>query len=193
LWEIVFMRDTFQKHTLLSIARGALEEYFYGTPSLLPEEYPFLKEKRALFITLRRKRKLRGCIGTIMADKPLMESVPTMALHAALEDSRFSPLTCEELQEVTIEISLLTAPKKISSIDEIVLGVDGVIVKYKGCQGLFLPQVAKETGWSKEEFLAQLCRGKAGLSPNAWQDPDVDLYTFQAEVFSEEDSNLLNR
>jgi AmmeMemoRadiSam system protein A len=184
------MRDTFQKQTLLSIARRALEEYFYGTPLIPSEEYPFLKEKRALFVTLRKNGRLRGCIGTIMADKALMESVPTMTLHAALEDSRFSPLTSEELQEITIEISLLTTPKKISSIDEILLGVDGVIVKYKGRQGLFLPQVAQETGWSKEEFLAQLCRTKAGLSPNAWQDPDVDLYTFQAEFFSEEDVNL---
>jgi uncharacterized protein (TIGR00296 family) len=89
------------------------------------------------------------------------------------------------LKDIEIEISVLTIPKKVKSADEILLGKDGVIVKRGFNQGVFLPQVAEETGWTKEEFLSYLCSHKAGLPSDAWKDPQTELYIFQAEVFSE--------
>ena len=116
---------------------------------------------------------------------PLFEAVRKMAIESATNDPRFPPVTFEELKDIEIEISVLTVPKQVKSADEIVLGRDGVIVERGFHKGVFLPQVAKETGWSKEEFLRNLCYHKAGLPPDSWKDPETKLYTFQAEVFSE--------
>ena len=110
-----------------------------------------------------------------------------MAIQSATKDPRFSPVVYEELEEIKIEISVLTVPQRIKNPEEIILGRDGVIVKKGWAQGVFLPQVAEETGWSKEEFLDNLCMYKAGLPKDAWKNPETEVYTFQAEVFSEED------
>ena len=175
-----------QKEKLLKIARQTLEFYLKNKPlPEIKETTPVLNEKRGVFVTLKKRGNLRGCIGYIYPVVPLIEGVRKMAIESATGDPRFSPVTYEELQDVEIEISVLTVPKRVKSSDEIVLGRDGVIVKRGFNQGVFLPQVADETGWSKEEFLSQLCWQKAGLSPDAWKDPETELYTFQAEVFSE--------
>jgi AmmeMemoRadiSam system protein A len=109
-----------------------------------------------------------------------------MAVAAATEDSRFASLTASELETVEIEISVLSPFRKISSPQEIELGRHGVMVKKGRQTGIFLPQVATETGWDKEEFLNELCSQKAGLPPTAWRDDkEVELYTFTAQVFSE--------
>lgn len=115
-------------------------------------------------------------------DIPLCTTVGAMALQAAFNDSRFSPLSQQELSKIEIEISVLTPFTKIPNADEIVMGRDGVIVKKLGKQAVFLPQVATETGWSKEVFLDQLCY-KAGLSAGDWR--SAELFTFQADVFCE--------
>ena len=181
------MLDAKQKACILRIARETLEHSFDKRKPLspVPDDAVF-KEKRGVFVTLKKGGRLRGCIGTIMPVEPLVEAVRHMALEAAFDDPRFSPVTQDELPGIVIEISVLTVPKKVVGAEAITLGIDGVIVKKGFHQGVFLPQVAQETGWSKEEFLSELCSQKAGLSPDAWKHSDVELYTFQAEVFSEE-------
>jgi AmmeMemoRadiSam system protein A len=141
-----------------------------------------LKVKRGAFVTLKKHGELRGCIGRMSGDTPLCTIIGSMALQAAFNDTRFSPLTHEELSQVEIEISVLTPIVQIKNADEIVLGRDGVIVKKGNRQAVFLPQVATETGWNKEKFLDQLCY-KAGLNAGDWK--DAELFTFQADVFSE--------
>ena len=177
-----------QKKLLLKIARETLENYLSGKK--LPElkiDDPVLMEKRGVFVTLHKKENLRGCIGYIEPIKPLYLAVREMAIHSATQDPRFEPVRYEELKDIEIEISVLTVPQKVKSADEIVLGRDGVIVKRGFNQGVFLPQVAEETGWTKEEFLSYLCSHKAGLPPDAWKDPKTEIYTFQADVFSEKE------
>ncbi len=176
-----------QQKVLLGIARKTIEEYVRSRK--IPEfnvEDPLLKEKRGVFVTLRKKGMLRGCIGYIMPLEELYKAVSKMAIQSSTGDPRFPPVRPEELAEVEIEISVLTVPERINSVDEIEMGKHGVIVKRGSNQGVFLPQVATETGWSKEEFLNRLCYDKAHLSEDAWKDKDTEIYTFSAQVFEEE-------
>ena len=175
-----------QKRILLKIARDTLSCRIAGGKSdAVDIDAPFLKEKRGVFVTLRQGEELRGCIGSIMPVMPLEEGVREMAMEAALNDPRFPPVTGAELGDIEVEISVLTVPRRVEDAAEIVLGRDGVIVKRGMRQGVFLPQVAEETGWSREEFLGYLCAHKAGLPPDAWKDANTELRVFQAEVFSE--------
>lgn len=175
-----------QKKVLLRIARETIEARLCGKKLVMPgPEDPVLQEKRGVFVTLKRKGRLRGCIGYIEPVKPLAEAVREMAVHSATEDPRFSPVEPAEMKEIIIEISALTVPEKISDTREITLGRDGVIVKRGMSQGVFLPQVAEETGWTKEEFMDNLCLHKAGLPARAWKEKETEIFTFQAEVFSE--------
>jgi len=171
------------KVSLLKYARETLKQYFETQTVPLPRNMnTMLKIKRGAFVTLNKNKQLRGCIGHMSQDTPLSTNVGAMTLQAAFNDTRFSPLTKEELPQLEIEISVLTPFTKIKSADEIKLGIDGVIVKKGNKQAVFLPQVATETGWDKETFLDQLCY-KAGLNAGAWK--DADLFTFRADVFSE--------
>jgi AmmeMemoRadiSam system protein B/AmmeMemoRadiSam system protein A len=171
------------KQELLKYARQTLDQYFSAQIIPLPRDMnSFLKMKRGAFVTLKKNGELRGCIGHMSEDTPLCTTIGAMALQAAFNDSRFSPLTQQELAQVEIEISVLTPFTKIKNADEIVLGRDGVIVKKDSKQAVYLPQVATETGWNKETFLNQLCL-KAGLEEGDWK--EADLFTFQADVFSE--------
>ena len=175
-----------QRQTLIKIARETLQYHLAGKkPPELKIDDPTLLEKRGVFVTLRKNGELRGCIGIILPQKELAQAVRDMAIESATGDPRFPPVSLKELKEIEIEISVLTVPVRVSSPDEIVLGRDGVIVKKGFRQGVFLPQVADETGWTKEQFLSALCAHKAGLDPDAWKNPDTELYIFQAEVFSE--------
>ena len=180
------MLDTKQKKRLLEIARKSLEEYL-ATGSRLDssEDDPQLKSVRGAFVTLRKEGELRGCIGNIIGDKPLFETVRDMAIESAIGDPRFPPLSREELKNIQIEISVLSPLKKLANIDEFQLGIHGVLIRKDWHQGVFLPQVATETGWSKEEFLSELCAHKAGLSKDAWKDPQSEIFIFSAQVFSE--------
>ena len=180
------MLTTNQKKRLLEIARKAIEEYLANGKRLdFKEDDPQLTSISGAFVTLHNRRELRGCIGNIIGQKPLFETVSDMAIASASGDPRFPALSQEEFKEVDIEISVLTPLKRITGIDEFQLGIHGVLVKSGFSQGVFLPQVATETGWSKEEFLSQLCAHKAGLSPDAWKDAKTELYIFSAQVFSE--------
>jgi AmmeMemoRadiSam system protein A len=145
-----------------------------------------MKEMGA-FVTLRERGELRGCIGNLVGTEPLYLTVRDMAVEASVGDPRFSPLELNELANIEIEISVLSPMQKIDDPGKIQLGVHGVLVRRGFRSGVFLPQVATETGWSKEEFLSNLCSHKAGLSPDAWKDKSTDIYIFTAEVFSEKE------
>jgi len=181
------MLTDIQKQKLLNIARETLVSYLSGRElPPIEENDPVLQERRGVFVTLKKNGELRGCIGYIEGIEPLANAVRDMAIQSATSDPRFPPVNYKDLKDIKIEISVLTPLKKIKDTGEIVLGRDGVIVKKGYRQGVFLPQVAEETGWSKEEFLSNLCMYKAGLPPDAWKKGDIEIYIFQAEVFSEE-------
>ena len=136
------------------------------------------------FVTLHKRGRLRGCIGTFQADEPLAVIAVHMGVAAAVNDPRFSPVTEQELDECDIEISVLSPAWPIESPDEIEIGIHGVQLS-KGMQrAVFLPQVAPEQGWGRDTMLEHLCR-KAGLPADAWRGLGVDLEVFTAEVFSE--------
>ncbi len=173
----------------LKLARHTLEQTFNLTQNNYEayENYPIFSELRGVFVTLYTKdsHQLRGCIGLIEPVKPLAEGIITMAQSAAFHDPRFAPLTRKELDNIKIEISVLTPPRLIKDIKQIQLGKHGVIIRRNNHSGVYLPQVATETGWDLTTFLSNLCTTKAGLEPNCWQNPDTQIYTFEAQVFEE--------
>lgn len=182
------MLNQAQRKKLLEIARGSLEEYLKtGKKMNLSEADPVLVKEMGAFVTLKENDELRGCIGNLIATGPLYLTVRDMAVEAAVGDPRFAAVELAELKKIEIEISVLSPMEKVDSADRIELGKHGVLVR-KGMQsGVFLPQVAAETGWNKEEFLSNLCLHKAGLAPDAWKDKSTEIYIFTAEVFSEKE------
>jgi AmmeMemoRadiSam system protein A len=144
-----------------------------------------LEKKRGAFVTLREHGQLRGCIGHFEADMPIYRTVIEMAIAAATQDNRFRPVSPTELGAIDYEISVLSPLRKISNWREIQLGKHGVQVVRGFHRGVFLPQVATETGWDLETFMGELCSQKAGLPEDAWKDPKTDLYVFTAEVFGD--------
>lgn len=182
------MLNKTQQKELLQIARKTLEGYITnGTAPRFSVTDPALKETRGVFVTVHRNGELRGCIGQIIGTDPLYLTVSRMAIESATGDPRFSPVTIKELPEIELEISVLSVPERIKDASEIELGKHGVIACRNHQSGVFLPQVAQETCWSKEEFLNELCQQKAYLPKDAWRDKDTELYTFTAQVFKEED------
>jgi hypothetical protein len=144
-----------------------------------------MKAVGAAFVTLKKDGHLRGCIGDIFPRQPLYKSVIGNAVNAGFNDRRFMPVTAGECDEITIEISALTAPQAIASPEEIRPGVDGVVLNKDGHSAVFLPQVAQEQGWGVSEMLANLSL-KAGLPVDAWKD-GARFLVFQAVVFGETD------
>jgi len=186
--EKVMLNDQ-QRKRLLKIARDSIATYLKtGRKLEVNEGDPVLAQEMGAFVTLNKDGQLKGCIGSLTATQPLYLTVRDMAIEAAVDDPRFSPLKQEELDEVEIEISALSPLQRVDSADKIALGKDGVVVRKGYHSGVFLPQVATETGWSKDEFLNNLCEQKAGLAPSAWKDKETELYIFGAEVFSEKGS-----
>ena len=175
-----------QKNKLLTIARNTMENFVKTGKTLeVKTTDARLNAIEGAFVTLTKQGALRGCIGNIIGQEPLYETVRDMAVSAASRDPRFSPVTAAELKDIHLEISVLSKPRRVKDASEIQLGKHGVIVSNGEHQGVFLPQVATETGWSKEEFLSKLCSQKAGLAADAWKDPNTALYVFTADVFSE--------
>jgi len=175
-----------EKKELLRIARSSIETFVRtGKAPDFTVKDARLNEMEGAFVTIHRNGDLRGCVGSIIGEEPLYETVRDMAVAAASQDPRFTPLTVAELSGIDLEISVLSQPRRIKDASEIQLGKHGVIVSSGNHRGVFLPQVADETKWSKEEFLSQLCSQKAGLPPDAWKDPNTALYVFTADVFSE--------
>ncbi len=175
-----------EKAELLTMTRESIAQYLEnGTLPQFTVAEPNLLRKSGAFVTLEQKGELRGCIGHIGAQEPLYTTVQQAAVSAATEDARFPPLTPAELEEIRIEISVLSPLKRITNIDEIEVGKHGLVIVAEGRSGLLLPQVASDEGWSREEFLQAVCR-KAGLPEDAWQQ-GAALYTFSAVVFGEEE------
>ncbi|HIH38182.1 TIGR00296 family protein [Candidatus Woesearchaeota archaeon] len=147
-------------------------------------------EERGVFVTLKKDNQLRGCIGFPEPVMPLWEAVHDAALAAAFQDPRFPRLQRDEAQEITIELSILTLPKRIKIRDaeeyftKIKIGRDGLILRAGVFSGLLLPQVPTEYGWNVEAFLRHLCL-KANLPMDAWKNPNYEMFSFQAEVFAE--------
>ncbi|MFQ5839041.1 MAG: TIGR00296 family protein [Thermoplasmata archaeon] len=173
------------------LARWSIEAHLRGEEDPKPSIPDSFSEKRGAFVTLNTypERKLRGCIGYAEPVLTLQEAV-VKAATSACHDPRLPPLQVEELDRVVVEVSLLTAPQLIEVsrpleyTKAIVVGRDGLIIRYGGLSGLLLPQVAVEWKWDAQEFLSQACI-KAGLLPDAWFEPGVEVYGFRAEVFSE--------
>lgn len=171
---------------LIRAARRTLEESLGSAKkprTLSLERYPELASAHGLFVTLRKRGQLRGCIGRIQTSEPLAAALPKVALDAALRDGRFAPVKPEEVGELHLEVSVLTPPVKLRSPNDLIPGRDGVILEYQGHSGVFLPQVWEETGWTRLEFLRELAAQKASLPPDAWQ--QATLYAFQDQAFSE--------
>jgi len=172
------------KKALLAFSRETLSRIFLTDTVPLARGFaPHLRETRGVFVTLKKKGELRGCIGRIVGDGPLDELVGAMTLQSAFNDGRFDPLGPSELKEIEIEISVLTPLKEVSSPAAIVAGRDGVLLIKGGRSAVFLPQVATEQGWNREEMLDHLCR-KAGLPPGSWKE-GARLQVFQADVFGD--------
>jgi len=179
---------TAQERTyLLGLARQSVEAFVRsGKKTPADTADPRLKQVQGAFVTLMKNGQLRGCIGNIKGEGPLASTVRDMAIAAASQDPRFSPVKADELKDIDVEVSVLSPPQQVKDASAIVLGRDGVIVSDGGPhEGVFLPQVATETGWSREQFLSDLCSEKAGLPEDCWRSPKIALYTFTAEVFGE--------
>ncbi len=176
-----------EKRALLHIARASIEWAVNGGDKpRFNYDFPVFKEERGAFVTISKRRQLRGCIGYVLAVKPLAETVAEMAVAAALRDPRFPPLTGHELADLEVEISVLSPLREIKDVSEIKVGQHGLYVKKGMYSGLLLPQVATKYNWSREEFLEQTCL-KAGLPPTAWQDEDTRIEIFSAQVFGDDD------
>jgi len=181
---------------LVKLARSAVENYVAKNVKItVPEDIAKkYDEKAGVFVTLNSFRKkveeLRGCIGFPMPEKILYDAVIDAAISSATSDPRFSPVTKDELDEIAIEISVLTKPELIMVEDpkqykhKIKVGRDGLIVQWRYGSGLLLPQVAIEYKWDEEQFLCETCM-KAGAMPDCWLYDDTKVYRFEAIVFKE--------
>ncbi|KZX11707.1 AmmeMemoRadiSam system protein A [Methanobrevibacter curvatus] len=177
---------------LIGIARKSIIEYleFRKITSIPPEVSEELLENLGVFVTLNKNNQLRGCIGYIEASNPLIELTIQSAIMAATNDSRFENVTIEELDEIDIEITILTRPKLIKVLesneylDKIKIGVDGLIVEKGFNKGVLLPQVPVENNWDVREFLEYTCL-KAGLPTSAWLGLDTLIYSFQGQIIKE--------
>ena len=178
------------RKTLLRIARETIEAAVTGTAApQIAVESEALEAPCGAFVTMKNGGRLRGCIGTFGAQGPLYQTVMEMAA-AATRDPRFpgDPVTAGELERIDIEISALSPLEKVDDpLRDIELGRHGIYVQGPYGSGCFLPQVATETGWSKEEFLSHCCAGKAGMPPDAWKSPEVTVSRFEAEIFGEKE------
>jgi AmmeMemoRadiSam system protein A len=182
-----------QKQILLKTARDTVEAVINRQSIQMAEsDDPQLNAPCGCFVTLKNHGRLRGCIGQFTSTSPLVELVVEMAKASATGDPRFfgDPITTDELQQLDVEISVLSPLQRTDKPLDLRLGIDGIYIKRGRASGCFLPQVATETGWSKEEFLSYCCAHKAGLAADAWRDPETEVNLFTAEVFGSEFKNI---
>ncbi len=173
-----------EKAALRKSAMESIRNHCLGTP--VPTSSPpltaSLSEHRGAFVTLHKGQNLRGCIGMIEASQPLDQTVRRMAVQAAFNDPRFTPLSPAELDEIDIEISVLTPLKRVTDVETIRVGEHGLYIRKGNRAGILLPQVATEQGWNRTEFIEQTCR-KAGLPADSWEDKETEIYAFSADIF----------
>jgi AmmeMemoRadiSam system protein B/AmmeMemoRadiSam system protein A len=175
-----------EKDALMKIARTSVETavrdrkmYLVGSTG-----FPRLEEARGAFVTLKEHGELRGCIGYITPMKSLAETVRDVAAYAAMEDTRFTPVTTQELPLLEYEISVMSPIRRVLDIKEIKVGKQGLIMKQGDIEGILLPQVPVEEHWGRDTFIEETCL-KAGLPRQAWKDDDTDIFMFTALVFGE--------
>ncbi len=178
------------KKELLEIARNTITTYLKESQTLSVDTETLsesLLSQAGAFVTLKKAGELRGCIGHFEAANPLYKIVQQMAIASATQDYRFNPVTPSELKSLDIEISVLTPMQKISNVNSIRLGTDGIYIKKGGRSGTFLPQVATDTGWDLEQFLGHCARDKAGIGWDGWKDNDAEIFVYQSFVFGEKE------
>jgi AmmeMemoRadiSam system protein A/AmmeMemoRadiSam system protein B len=174
-----------QREALLALARETIAAYL--TDETIPDyasDDPLMNRRSGGFVTLKEQGELRGCIGHTRGDRPLYQVVQQMAVAAATQDPRFSPLTADELGAVAVEISILSPLRRVTDLEQVEVGTHGLMIFAGGQQGLLLPQVPVEQGWDQEEYLDNLCF-KAGLPAGCWQE-GAAIYSFTAVVFGED-------
>ena len=175
--EKMLLLDVARRALTLAVTEGAILEDFSADE--------VLAQPGGAFVTLRRRGRLRGCVGQFVTDLALLEVVARCAIAASRDDPRFPPVTAEELDEIEIELSILSSEMPIGP-EQIVIGKHGLIVSTGTGRGVLLPQVAAERGWTAERFLQETC-AKAGMDRNAWKSPTTRVEAFTADVFSESD------
>lgn len=178
--------DRLQRLEALRLARSAMEAWTMrrertapATPSLLDRIFV------SAFVTLHLESSLRGCIGSLDSSRPLGETLIDCAIAASCKDTRFPPVTAEELSKLRLEISVLSAFEPLGDPHRIRIGIDGLMVEKSGRRGLLLPQVASHQGWDFETFLDHACL-KAGLKAGDWRSGAL-VQVFGAQVFAEGD------
>lgn len=177
---------TEQKRTLLKIARESIRKEVSGEHTDLPKpDDSVFTQPCGAFVTIRMMGDLRGCIGYIEASRPMTETVADAARAAATHDPRFEPIRSDELNKISLEVSLLSPFESIRA-ENVIPGVHGLYLIKSSHRGLLLPQVAAERGWDRETYLDNLCL-KAGMPPGCWRDGVYELLSFTAVVFSDDD------
>lgn len=166
----------------LSIAQGLKTRGKREAVDLPPPPSEKLQQPMGAFVTLKISGNLRGCIGNVVGNSPLHETIASMARSAAFEDPRFPPLSPDEFERLEVEISVLSPLAPCPDVTQIEPGRHGLLVRQGVHSGLLLPQVATEHGWNRETFLRHTC-GKAGLPANCWQDSRTQIFWFEAEIF----------
>ena len=170
---------------ILNIAHTALRNYFAGKMEVNDiEDDPELHRKSGVFVSIYVDGTLRGCIGHIEDDKPLSEIIAQMAVAAATKDPRFLPLTEDEFDHLTFEISVLSPFEAVKDPEEIIIGEHGLFIEAENARGLLLPQVAERYQWTPDEFLRETCK-KAGLPEDAYTREEVKISKFSAFVITE--------
>ena len=179
-----------EEQILLQVARLTLEKWVrekkYPSDKDL-ESYditPALEQKTGVFVSIHKLGELRGCIGYVTGTTSILHSVIENTMNAASKDPRFPPIKEHELDIVDLEISVMTPLVEVKDVEAIEVGKDGLVVERGFHKGLLLPQVSKEWGWDKYEFLEQTCR-KAGLPTDAYKKKDTKIMRFRAQVFGE--------
>lgn len=179
-----------QRNILLKFARATIVAHLSGkTLPLLPKVKDEFASKNGAFVTLHKRKTLRGCIGNMVGHGPLVNTIQEMAIAAATSDPRFMPVRIDEMPEIDLEISVLSPMRRITDVSEIQVGVHGIMMSRGLNRGVLLPQVAVEYNWDRETFLKETCN-KAGLPADAWKDSKTTIEIFSAEVFGEKDYNM---
>lgn len=182
--EQTFILTDEEKRLLKEIAFNSIKDSLDGKGIMVSEaayKNETLNRKCGAFVSLHEYGWLRGCMGHFGEDVPLYEIVAEMARSAAFDDPRFPALRYDELEDIDIEISVLTPMRRIQSLDEFQLHRHGIFITKGFHSGTFLPQVADEVDWTKEEFVGHCSRDKAGLGWDGWR--DAELYVYEAIVF----------
>ncbi len=172
--------------SLLRLAREAICNHLDRRSEGERSSLPGLQEKRGLFVTLHKKGYLAGCMGCFRSEDPLIDTVKEMALSAAFRDPRFESVIKEDLEEIDIEISILSPLREIKDVNEISVGTHGIYITKGMNRGVLLPQVAMEQGWDRDTFLAHTCL-KAGLPEDGWKER-AKIEIFSAQIFGEKEN-----